>query len=388
MKALVNARIVFPDHIHENGTVLMENGKILACGDVIAPSCAEIIDAKGAYVGPGLIDIHCHGYAEVGNPKALGMDYHPAEATRAHLRHGTTSITPSSSYSWTKEEYLAMIQNCREDMKNPDSPIIGLHFEGPFINPNYGARSDLAWKYDKKDRDEIFDAAGDLLRHVTYAPEMDFSEEFEKYMVARGVIPDVGHCQMDPASCERAVKNGAKIVTHLYDAMGCWRGDDTIGITGVIQETAADVALAIPGLYYELICDYRGVHVKPYNMRLTLRCAGPEHVILVTDCSKQCSHNPADYPEDSPMSAPDLNYNDHGQLSASRLTLSDGVRNFKRHTGCDMITAFRCGATNAAEALGMQDKVGSVAAGLDANLLVVDEDFNVQAVYFHGEAVK
>ena len=202
------------------------------------------------------------------------------------------------------------------------------------------------------------------------------------------MVADLGHTEMSPEVAQRAVQNGARIVTHLFDAMGCWRGNDTINVTGVIQETAAEVALSTPGLYYELICDARGVHVKPANVRLALRAAGEDQIILVTDCSDTASHDPADYPADSPMSAPDLNYNDAGELAGSRLTLSKAAANFKRFTGADVRTVFKCAATNPAKALKVDDRVGSILTGRDANILIVDEDFNVQAVYFHGSKVE
>ncbi len=388
MKAIVNAKVVYPEHVCENGAVLIEDGKILACGAIDVPEGAERIDAGGLYVGPGLIDIHCHGYAEAGSAKAYAADTHPAEAARAHLAHGTTSITPSAAYSWTKERFLTCIDNCRADMATGESPILGIHYEGPFTNPKYGANAARAWRFSQQTCDEIFLAGGRDILHCTYAPELPFAPAFERYLAERGVIGDLGHTEMRPEECLRAVENGARIVTHLFDAMGCWRGNDTVSVTGVIQETAAEVALSTPGLYYELICDTRGVHVKPANVRLAFRAAGEDRIIVITDCSDVCTHDPADYPEDSPMSAPDLNYNAKGELSGSRLTLSLAVRNFMRFTGCDVRTAFKCGATNAASALRVDDRVGAVRPGLMANLLLVDDAFNVHGVYFHGRRIE
>lgn len=388
MKAIINAKLVYPDSVQE-GAILFENGRIIASGDIIPPEKADLIDAKGMYVGPGLVDIHCHGYAEAGeNPTVYSMVTHPAEAARAHLRHGTTSVTPSAAYSWNREDFLTCIRNCQADIKTGNSPILGIHFEGPFTNPKYGSNSKSAWKFSEEACDAIFNAAGSDVLHCTYAPELPFAPAFEEYLAKRGVIADVGHTEMSPDDLNRAVKNGARIVTHLFDAMGCWRGNDSISTTGVIQETAAEVALSTPGLYYELICDSRGVHVKPANVRLALRTAGEDHIIVITDCAEFASHNPADYPEDSPMSAPDLNYNSAGELSGSRLTLSDAAVNFKRFTGADVHTVFKCAATNPAKALRVDNRVGSILTGRDANLLIVDEDFKVQSVYFHGSKVE
>ena len=387
MKAFVNAKLVYPDRICE-GTVLMENGKILASGDVIPPAAAEIIDVKGQYLGPGLVDIHVHGYAS--NDEAYTAEEDPANMALAHLRYGTTSITPGMGYSWTPETFLSSVAKCKAAMAEGNTPIIGVHFEGPYTNPQLGATADKAWPFSRELCDKIFDAAGDAVLHCTYAPELPCGEEIELYLKERGVVADIGHTLLSPDDAERAVKNGAKIVTHLFDAMGCWRGNDSINETGVIQEDAATVLLAIPGLYYELICDSRGVHVKPANIRLALRAAGEDYIILVTDSVGYSTHNCEDYPEDSPMSATDLNYiyyNNKMELCGSRQVLSSVCRNFMKFTGSDLRVAFKCAATNPAKALGLDHKIGSIEAGRDANLLIVDEDFQVQAVYFRGEAV-
>ena len=209
----------------------------------------------------------------------------------------------------------------------------------------------------------------------------------EKILKERGVIADIGHTEVDPVTADRAVKNGARIVTHLYDAMGCWRGRESISETGVLQESADTVLMAIPGLYYELICDSQGVHVKPANVRVALRVAGEDAIILVTDNAGEQNYNPDDYPADHKRSVRDLNYNEREQLSGSCLLLTGACQNFMKFTGSDVRVAFKCASTNPAKALYVDDKVGSILPGRDANLLVVDEAFNLKDVYFRGEKV-
>ena len=385
MKAMVNCKLVFPDQIKE-GVLLMDGGKILAAGDVAVPEGAEIIDAQGAYAGPGLLDIHCHGYAQAGEtPVFFDTMTDPVSVAAHHLRHGTTSITPTVGYTFTQEVFLEAVRMIRQATDDPDSPIEGIHFEGPYINPKYGSNSHKCWTYDKEVAETIIAAAGPALRHVTYAPELPGADEWEKMIVAAGAVPALGHTEMDPESAERAVAAGARITTHLFDAMGSWRGTYWKG--GVSQDAAPIVALAIPELYYELICDSRGIHVPPYCARMALRTAGEDKIILITDCVSRVSHNPADYPADSPMSAPDLNFNETGGLSGSRLVLSGACQNFIRYAGGDVRTAFKCAATNPAKALGLDAKIGTIYPGKDANVLLVDEKFNVQKVIFHGEEV-
>ena len=384
MKAFVNAKLVFPDEIRE-GVILEENGKILASGDVLVPQDAEVIDLKGQYVGPGLFDIHNHGYMNVKTGEAYMATVDPAAMARGHLRSGTTSLTPSTAFSNTFEEYESCVAGCKKAMEEGNTTIVGIHYEGPFINPKYGAKSTLAWTYSKELCQKALDLGGDMILHCTYAPELDCAEELEDELNKRGIVMDMGHTAMTIEQCQRAVSKGAKNVTHLFDAMGCYI-DPPHALA--LQEASSAVALSVPGIYYELICDSRGVHVKPHAMRFALRTAGEDHIILVSDATAWATyHDPSKYPPEDIKSAYDLNFNDWGQLSGSRLRLSDGCKNFMHYTGSDVRVAFKCASTNPAKLLKLDHKIGSILPGRDANLVVVDEKFNVQEVYFRGELV-
>ena len=385
MKAIVNCKLVFPDDIQE-GVILIEGEKIVASGQVDIPEDAQIIDAQGAYAGPGLFDIHCHGYARSGETPAFFSVMEDPEAVAAcHLKHGTTSMTPSLGYRFTQEEFLEAIHLCRVAIQKEECSVEGIHFEGPYINPKYGADTRKCWYYDKEVAQRIITAAGPDLKHCSYAPEMPGAEELEKMLVANGTVPSMGHTEMGPEVAARAVKNGAKLVTHLFDAMGSWNGD--FGRGGVFQDSAPIVALALPGIYYELICDSRGILVPPSCARMALRTAGEDFIILITDCVSRVSHNPDDYPRDNPMSAYDLNFNEKGELSGSRLVLSGACQNFIRYADGDVRTAFKCASYNPARCLGLDDKIGSILPGRDANILLVDESFDVKKIIFHGREI-
>ena len=385
MKAFVNAKLVFPDEIRE-GNILVENGKILASGDVLVPQGAEVIDLKGKYVGPGLFDIHCHGYMNSRTGEAHTATEAVADMARCHLRSGTTSITPTAAFCDTYEAFERCVAGCKKAMEEGNTTIVGIHYEGPFINTNYGAKSTLAWAYSKELCQKVFDLGGDMVLHCTYSPELDFAEELEDELAKRGIVMDMGHTAMTIEQCQRAVSKGAKNVTHLFDAMGCH-----IAPPGslAIQESSSLAALSVPGIYYELICDSRGIHVNPHAMRFALRTAGEDAIILISDATAwDTYHDPSKYPPEDWRSAEDLNCNDLGQLSGSRLRLMDSCQNFMKFTGTDVRVAFKCGSTNPAKLLKLDDRIGSILPGRDANLLVVDEKFNVQDVYFHGELVQ
>ena len=386
MRAIVNAKVVLPDRVIPDGAILFDHETILASGRIEPPEGVEVIDAGGLYAGPGLIDEHLHGY-HWGNE-----NHHVADACEAvaaaHLKHGTTTMTPSAAYNWSYEAFTSVIRQCNELIARGGTTIAGVHFEGPYTNPDYGSMSELAWKYSRETFEALLDMAGRNVLHCTYAPEMPGAREIEDILVRRGVPADIGHTCASPADVERAVARGARIVTHLFDAMGHHLGAERAAkATGDVQGSAAVAALALPELYCELICDSLGAHVSESNARMALRCAGEDRVVLITDASASedgADHRPA---IEALAAAKDLNFDEHGDLSGSFLTMNRACANFMRMTGADVRTAFKCAATNPAKALGLYHRVGSVEPRKEANIVLVDGDFNVHAVFFRGERV-
>jgi N-acetylglucosamine-6-phosphate deacetylase len=378
--AVINAKIVLPDGITD-GNILVENEKILAVGKVLPPKDSRIIDVKGAYAGPGYIDIHCHGGGE------YNAHEKPYEAGRCHLNSGTTSQILSLAYNLSKEEFFSGIENIKKAMLRPDNNIAGIHFEGPYTNPKYGAAAKKAWKLDKEDYIGMFDIAKGLVLQCTFAPELPGIDEYAGYARTQGIALAAGHTEMSPEILEKAVENGVTIVTHLFDAMGCHLGNESISCTGIIQDTAADAVLARNDLYVELICDSRAIHVKPSNLRLAVKAAGADKVILITDYSYS-SHNPSDYPQDDIRSSIDLNFNEAGELSGSKLTMELACRNMKQHTNSSVLDIFKMASRNPAMAMGIYDTVGSLEAGKYADIVICDENMIIEQVYFKGMPVR
>ena len=384
MKAIVNGKLVFPDRITD-GVLLIDGERIIASGDCAVPEGAEIIDAKGLYVGPGLFDQHVHGYKQYGFVIDVKNDARAAALN--HLKHGTTQITPTAAYSLTTEEFLGVIDQCNDAIAKGDTNIVGIHFEGPFTNPNFGANAQLTWEFSEELCKQIFDRAGKNLLHCTYAPEMPHGERMEDVLNAYGVIPDIGHTAADPKSVERAVSKGLRIVTHLYDAMGNYRGKaEAFNGTGDPQECVSDIVMSYPDLYYELICDSRFIHVSQVSVRQAYKNAGEDHIICISDTTGRTGQlNPDDYPPEDRRSAKDLNFNQRGQLSGSRLVTAQSVAHFMQATGADVRVGFKVGSTNSARALGLYENYGSIETGKYANIIFVDDAFTVKNVIFKGE---
>ena len=386
MKAIVHARVVLPDRVIPDGCILFDRGVILASGGICPPPEAEVVDAGGLYAGPGFVDQHLHGYYWRGESHDVTEDC--AAVAAGHLKHGTTTMTPSAAYNLSREEFVSVIRGCNDALARGGTTIAGVHFEGPYTNPAYGSMADRAWAYSRREFESLLDLAGRNVLHCTYAPELPCAPEIERILAERGVIADVGHTCAGPEDMERAFACGARIVTHTFDAMGHRLGVEAAAkATGDAQGSSAVAALAIPGFYYELICDSLCAHVAATNARMALRVAGEDHVVLVTDVSVESSGPDAAPPQPAFAVATDLNFDAEGGLSGSHLTLNRACANFMRMTGTDVRVAFKCASTNPARALGLFNRVGSLEPRKDANIVLTDGDFNVRAVWFRGEPV-
>ena len=384
IKKIINGHLVMPEGITD-GTLLLENGKIRGIENTAAAD-GEVLDAAGLFVCPGMVDEHVHSYSR--GKARLDFLAEPKAAAEAHLMAGTTTITPSIAYNVPRPDFLEAIRRIREVIAQGDTTIAGIHFEGPFLNPRYGAHSELAWKYDSASFHALLDAAGEDLLHMTYAPELPFAPEMEQELSARGIVMDLGHTAFSAADAERAMKAGATVITHLFDAMGCCHGPESIADTGDLQEQASAIALSLEGFYYELICDSRCCHVKPASQRLALRTAGEDRIITISDASvSEEPYDPADYPASDLKSVRDLSINDIGQLTGSRLSVLESARNFMNTTGCGLRIAVKTASYNPAMALGLSGRVGSLLPGRDADILFTDGTLSLKRVIRHGKTV-
>ena len=385
MYAIINANIVLPDRVLSDGTILIDGDIILEVGQNIpVPPGIEILDADGMFVGPGFVDIHIHG-----DGGAYRWETSPLHVAQHHLKHGTTTMVATMSYGQDRDSLLKNTKTVQQMLDDGLLPnVYAVSFEGPFINPERGANS-KAFARPGPDAAEylpLYEACHGKIAQWMYAPEMDTDGKFGDFLHDKGITTAVGHTNASPAQIRTAVNKGATITTHLYDAMGCWLGNDSWNITGTIQESVAVGCLICPEMIYEIIPDSKGVHVKPANMQLTYQLAGPDRIAIITDCTI-CNYDPATYPADHFRSTIDLNYNHLQELSGSRLTMDLAIRNFMTHTGAPLTDAFKMASLTPAKAIGVDNIVGSVEPGKHANLVLLDKDLRLKMVIFHGEIV-
>ena len=371
-----NAQLVLETGILWDGVLVAKDGVITAfgkAGAVEIPEGAQHIDAKGAYVGPGFVDIHVHG----------GFRGHMCEyvedVAEHFLRHGETTVLATPSYSNNFETFLSYIKNVKARMGSTKN-IKGFYMEGPYMNPMYGSEHwKNPWRHplDPKEYEALVDEAGELARVWAIAPEREGLMPFLEY--ARKVNPNVkfamGHCEATPAQV-RALGSRFRptIQTHSMNATG--RLPVPHGTRGCGPD---EYCFQDPDMYAELISDSCGIHVSADLQRLLIHTKGVHRVVLITDGTYHEEPNP---PELAHVT--DLNFDERGNLSGSKLTMDQACRNIMTHTSCGIAQAFRMASLNPARAIGMGDEIGSIEPGKRADLVFVDDKFNVQEVMVSG----
>ena len=376
MKAIVNANVVTPYGILFDGAIVIEDKCIV---DIKAdrgelPEGTEIIDAEGAYVGPGFVDIHVHGRGHLATYDAS------AKIVNEFLKHGTTSFLTTPYYVQNLEEILKAIEDTKEAMKK-SRVIKGIYMEGPFTNPNYGANADLnPWRHGivEEEYKAIVDAGGELIKVWTTAPELDGIEEFMAY--AKKVNPNtviaLGHSEATPQLISSLnSKFQPKLMTHMFDATG------RIPVPGGTRGYGPDeYCLATPDMYAEVISDSCGLHMNGALQRMVLQNKGVDKVVLVTDSTKTDSPSPEEL-----AYITDINFDHNGNINGSVLTMDMACRNIMSHTSCGIAQAFIMASLNPAKVIGMDDEIGSIEKGKIADLVFVDDKFNVLKVMTEGE---
>lgn len=373
-----NAQLVLKNGILWDGVLLLRGEEILEYGSAREMEGrllegAVRIDAKGAYVGPGFVDIHVHG----GN--GYSTCYEPVEASEFFLRHGTTSLLATTDYHMPFERFLEAIRSVKV-AGDAARTVRGFYMEGPYTNPDYGSHSyDNPWKFpiDPKQFKEMVDEAGSLARVWVVAPERPGIKEFAEY--ARKVNPEVvfavGHSQATPMQIRSLGKYRPALLTHTLNATG------RIPVPGGTRGYGPDeYCMKESDVYAELISDSCGIHVHPEMQQLLLHTKGIHRMILVTDSTIHNKPVPEQFAH-----VPDLNFDDRGGLAGSKMTMDLACRNIMTHTNCGIAQAFLMAATNPAKAVGLDQELGSIECGKRADLVFVDDRFRVQQVMLGGE---
>ena len=374
-----NAKVVLETGILFDGAILLDGDRIVKVGErreVEIPEGCEMIDAQGAYVGPGFVDIHVHG----GNGYMFDTD--PLQAAEHFVRNGETTVLATLYYNLSKEGFLDSIKKVQAAMAagGAGDVIAGIYMEGPYMNPKFGAMPERnKWKgaIAEEAYKEVVDTVGTDAYIWSVAPEREGIEEFVKYAgkVNPHAVFAVGHSEATPAQVRKMKRYGLCLQTHCMDATGNY--SEWVGTRGAGPDEAC---LTDPDMYAELICDSGAVHVNKDLINLIVRTKGVDKVVLITDSFV------SDLPAPEKLKhITDLIFDENCWLSGSKLTMNVACRNIMSHTNCGIAQAFLMASRNPARVIGLDHEIGTIEEGKLANLVFVDDVFNVKQVMLGGK---
>ncbi len=385
---LINANLLTfePTPAFREGELLMENGIILdlAAPGILPREDVELIDAKGALVCPGLVDIHSHGRA--------GGDFASADVdrlqrmTRSYLDAGVTTVMPTLA-SAPYEDFGTAADRIASVASHPEGArMIGLHLEGRYLNPTKrGAHAPALLA--PLNAGELAELMERMCRpytepcplRVSAALELDADGSFCRKAGELGIRLSLGHTAATYEEAMLAIERGACSLTHLYNTMPPLHHR-----AGGPVMACFDAARRGQAVYGELICD--GLHISPEMIRLAYAMLGVNHTVLISDSMEGTGCPDGDFSiAGQHVTLKDGRaYTDDGALAGSTLNLIDGVRNLIAFTGASVAEALICATRNPARAAGLDHLVGSFDKGCFADFLLLSDDLAVRGVYVGG----
>ena len=376
---LRGGRVVLPDRVVAGHSVWVADGRVVTVapdGEIKAGPGVTVVDVTGRLVGPGFVDIHCHGGGGVWATED------PVAASEYHLAHGTTSMLATTALLATHEDNLRAVATIADAVTaGRTRNIEGIHMEGPYLNPDLGAYREWSRLPVREEYLGFVDASRGLLRTMTIAPELEGAVAMvHGLQEATGgrMVFSVGHSRATRHQIEVLVPGGLRLATHLMNASGA--NPDPARYAGTREVGVDEAVLLDDGIWAEVIADAAGRHVRSDLVRFIVKVKGADKVVAVTDCTAA-----GGAPSGSaPHGRGDINYNDRGEIAGSALTMDAAVRNLARHAGLPVETAWRMASHNPAAALGLLDRVGQLLPGRRANIVVADDDLTVEQVWLDG----
>ena len=380
-KQIINGRILTPQGWLEGGSVIVEDGKIAeVSNNNFAIEGAEIIDAKGCDIVPGGIEMHVHGGG--GRDFMEGDEEAFREAVDAHMQYGTTSIFPTLSSS-TVPMIEKACETCTKLMAEPNSPILGLHLEGPYFNPKQAGAQIPEWiKAPVKEEYEYLLEKWPCLKRWDEAPELEGSHEFIKCCCKHGVLPSIGHTRAKYEEVAAANELGMTHATHFYNAMPVVYKNREFKETGTVESI-----FALENMTVEMIAD--GIHVPPVMLRMIYQIKGVERTALVTD-ALACAASKDDTAFDPRVVLEDgvCKLADRSALAGSIATMDRLVRTCVQQAGIPMEDACRMISETPAKIMGVYDRKGSLEKGKDADIIFFDKAQELTFVMQMGRIVR
>lgn len=357
-----NCTLILEDHLLPTATLETTGSRISRITAGVATENA--VDLHGMYLAPGFVDIHCHGSGTHWFFDA------PTEAAGWHLHQGTTSLLCSLWRNAGSYSYERAFSNIRAAM-GENSPIRGIHMEGPYLDPELGSEGGTPWPVDPAEYSHLLQSGGDLIRQWTFDPAQPGAEGFAAAVQAAGIPLSVCYSKATPECLEHYLDYGLRIGGHILCGSGC----PAPRFAGTQEPGSDQFVLCEDRMYAEVIADSLGGHVRPYYLKFIYKCKGPDRLALVSDC---CAGGDT--------AGSDVNII-NGELYGSRLSMSAAVRNMRRYTGVGLVELIRMATATPAKAVGLLCDRGTLAVGKFADLVILNEELQTRGVVLDGNII-
>ena len=377
---IINGKIFTPQGWLDEGSVLMRDNKILEVtnGD-LALIGANLIDAKGMYIVPGFVCMHAHGGG--GHDFTECTEEAFRTAVKAHQRHGATSIFPTLSSSPFSEIRKA-VSICEKLMKEKDSPVLGLHVEGPYLNPKM-AGGQFAGKVKNPDKEEYTSLLDETncIKRWDSSPELPGALEFAGYLRSKGIVAAISHTEAEYDGIKAAYEAGYTHAAHFYNAMPGFHKRREYKYEGTVESV-----YLTDGMTIELIAD--GIHLPSTILRLAYKLKGVSHTCLVTDALAYAAAEGVEITDPNVIIEDGVcKMADRSSLAGSIATMDVLVRTMVK-AGIPLGDAINMVSETPARIMGVDDRKGTLQKDKDADLLVLDRDLNIRAAWAMGNLIE
>lgn len=380
LKQFVNGRILTPKGWLDGGSIVTDGNRIRCVSNIdLHVVGAEIIDVNGGYIVPGGIDMHTHGGG--GRDFIEGCEDAFREAVSAHLKHGTTSIYPTLSSS-TIPTIEAACNVCEKLMAEANSPVLGLHIEGSYINPKEaGAQNPVLIKAPVIYEYETLLSKYKCIKRWDEAPELPGSVRFIKTCNMHGVLTALTCTRATYKDVVEAHKAGMTHAAHFYNAMPVVYKEHEFKVPGTVESV-----YAMQDMTVEVIAD--GLHVPPVMLKVVHKIKGVERMALITD-SLAYAASEGDVSAEPRVIMEDgvCKLADRSALAGSIATMDTLIRTCIQKANIPMEDVFRMASETPAKIMGVFDRKGSIEEGKDADIIVFDKDINLTYVMQMGNEV-
>ena len=376
---IINGSIFTPQGWIENGSVLIQDNKILEVTNCdLAVEGAELVDAKGQFIVPGYVCLHAHGGGGHDFTECTEEAYRKIVET--HMKHGATSIFPTMSSS-TFEDIRKGASVCEKLMGEENSPVLGLHLEGPYLTPKRASHEfgDKLCEPNPEDYKSLVESTN-CIKRWDASPEVPGALDFAHYLKSKGILASITHTEAEYKEVKEAFEAGFTHTAHFYNGMPGFHKCREYKYEGTVESV-----YLVDDMTIELIAD--GRHLPNTILHLAYKVKGVEKTCLVTAA---LAYAGADTTE---TNHPNIVIDDGVCKSADRenlvgsiATMDVLVKNMVK-AGVQLEHVLRMASETPARLMNVYDRKGSLEKGKDADVLIIDENQNVRAIWAMGKLV-